>query len=701
MKITLKRLVLVMTSAGLLGLYGCGGGSSSNVGGGTTPTILSGIAATGAAFSDATVTVTDSTGATVGTSATIGADGVYTITLNAGAVAPFVLTATRPGEDGASESLVSVVSSVTGASATANITPITNLIAARLSPTGDPSKLGAELAAKTANLSTATVSGKVDEVQAILAPILTATETIGTNPLTGSFSANGAGYDRLLDSVKISIVPASATTSNIEVGIKQQQAEDVKPVTIQFSSNTVAASVDTIPTIDKTKLVVEGTAALIKSFLAQLTTCYALPLANRVDSTITNGLATGTAVNVVASACKSAFFGDNPAKFKSNGSVVGRDSNGSGAFAGLFKDGATGVVFSQGSYEFTRANGDIVAGYKSKDSAGNETFDTFVLRKDTDDKLKLIGNEYVYGGGVSAYQQIRTFVNDVPSTYYSTGYALSMPLMSGVAYVKITTPKETTLTMIPGSDGMVFPKLNANRVAVKSDGAVTTSISDMVSSGTSFIRIRSEYADTTSTALHPAARESGLAFTSTDATDPEISGYGNQSLWVFKYYNSSNVLLATQSYKTRARANTIAEMRTRAWAKLDATGLKYLTDNFVASTASLPSNNSYTKLPSSGLADLTWEVPSGALPPTSVTLFGKAGPDTDGGGTKVNFNDAQSVGSTKRGVTISCANGTGEKHCVSGSIGYTVKAIMTGLHLWARDPSGREYANFYAAYKLN
>ena len=700
MKITLKRLVLVVTSAGLLGLYGCGGGSSSNVGGGTTPTILSGIAATGAAFSDATVTVTDSTGATVGTSATIGADGIYSITLNAGAVAPFVLTATRSGADGASESLVSVVSSVTGASATANITPITNLIAAKLSPTGDPSKLGAELDAKTADLSAATVTGKVNEVQAILAPILTATETSGTNPLTGSFSANGAGYDRLLDSVKISVTPASATASNIEISIKQQQAEDAAPVAIQFSTATTAAVVPAIPTIDKTKLVVAGTADLIKSFLAQLTSCYALPLANRVNSTIANGLATGTAVNVVASACKSAFFGDNPAKFKSNGSVVGRDSNGSGAFAGLFKDGATGVVFSQGSYEFTRANGDIVAGYKSKDSAGNETFDTFVLRKDTDDKLKLIGNEYVYGGGVSAYQQIRTFVNDAPSTYYSTGYALSMPLMSGVAYVKITTPKDTTLTMIPGSDGMVFPKLNANRVAVNSDGIETTSISTMVSSGTSFIRIRSEYADTTSTALHPAARESGLAFTPTDATDPEIGGYGNQSLWVFKYYDSSNALLATQSYKTRARANTIAEMRTRAWAKLDAAGLSYLTTNFVASTAT-PQNKGYTKLPASGLAVPTWEVPSGALPPTSVTLFGQAGPDTDGGGTKVNFNDAQSVGSTKRGVTISCANGTGEKHCVSGNSGYTAKAFMTGLHLWARDPSGREYANFYAAYKLN
>jgi hypothetical protein len=26
--------------------------------------------------------------------------------------------------------------------------------------------------------------------------------------------------------------------------------------------------------------------------------------------------------------------------------------------------------------------------------------------------------------------------------------------------------------------------------------------------------------------------------------------------------------------------------------------------------------------------------------------------------------------------------------------------VATGLHLWARDAAGREYANFYAAYKL-
>jgi hypothetical protein len=712
MRFKFKQLALGLACAGLLGLYGCGGGSSPGEEGGgggggggggdiVTPTILSGIAATGAAFTDATVTVTDSTGATVGTSAAIGAEGTYSITLTVGAVAPFVLTAERPVADGASESLVSVVSSVTGTSATANITPITNLIAARLSATGDPSKLGAELRDKKANLSASAVSGKLDEVQTILAPILAATGTSGTNPFTGSFKVNGAGYDRLLDSIKISVTPASATASNIEISIKQQQADDAQPESIQFSSADQATDVPVLPSIDKNKLVVDGTADRITSFLAQLTSCYALPLATRVDSAISNGLAIGNAANVVATACKTAFYGDSPSNFKSNGNSVGRDGNGNGAFGSMFKEGATGVMFSQGSYEFTRENGDIVAGYKSKDSAGNETYDTFVLRKDTDGKLKLRGNQYQYGGSVSAYQQIRTFVNDVPSSYFSTGYTLNAPLASGVAYVKITTPKGNTLTMIPGSDGMVFPKLNTLRQPVQSNGTVASTISTMVPSGTGFVRIRSEYADTNSTASHPAARDTGLFFTSEDATEAEISGYGNQSLWVFKYYDSGNNVLATQGYKTRARANTIAEMRTRAWAKLDASGLSYLTTNFVASTVTPPSNNSYTKLPASGLAVPTWEVPSGALQPTEVRLYGKAGPNADGGGTKAQFNDGQSVGSTKRAVTISCANGSGEKHCVSGGTGYTTYAIMTGLHLWARDTSGREYVNFYAAYNLN
>lgn len=696
----MKNGLFVLGCISLAVLAGCGGSGSSssdssNNNASDTSVTISGTAATGAAFTDSKAAVTDSTGANVGTSSTIGVDGAYSVKLNAGAKAPFVVTATRTGEDGASESLVSVVASVSNGSATANITPITNLIAARLSLSGDPTKLAAELAAKTATLSASNVTSKTDEVQKMLEPIISATETGSTNPLTGSFSVNGEGYDRLLDSIKISIVPASASSSNIEIGIKQRQADDAAPVAIQFSSVDKAEAVAKLPTIEKTTLVESGTAVLIQSFLKQLTSCYALPLGSRVDSVPTSGLAIGNASNVVATACKSAFFEDNPAKFKSNGNFVGRDAKGNGAFGSLFKEGANGLVFSQGSYEFTRSNGDIVAGYKSRDTQGNESFDTFALRKDNDGKLKLIGNQYDYGGGVTAYQQLRTFVNDAPSSYYSTGYALNVPLINGVAFVKVKTPKDSLLTMVRGSDGMVFPKVNADRKPVQKDGVtLATRISEMVPSGTSFVRIRSEYANGSSQASHPANRDGGLFFTETDAEDSEISGYGNQSVWAITYYNSSNEVMGTQTYKTRARANTIAELRMQKWAVLDDSSRSSLIAKFERNTATAPSNNSYTKLPSSGLVEPGWTVPSGALPPTSITLYGKDS-------SRVSFADAQSVGSTKRSSTIACVNGSGEKHCLADGTGYTVGAFMTGLHLWSRDPFGREYASFYATYNLN
>ena len=58
-----------------------------------------------------------------------------------------------------------------------------------------------------------------------------------SNPLTDAFAANGAGYDRLLDSVSAVITPAGAS-SNIEIGLRVQAAnEGAQPPTAQFTSN--------------------------------------------------------------------------------------------------------------------------------------------------------------------------------------------------------------------------------------------------------------------------------------------------------------------------------------------------------------------------------------------------------------------------------------------------------------------------------
>lgn len=696
MKHHLPRAKLALVGAGILSIYGCGGGGGSASSGSTTPVTLSVTSASGAAFVGAIITVTDKTGSVVGTSSGVGADGVSTITLSAGAVAPFVLTATRTSADGATESLVSMVPAATS-STSVNITPITNLIASRLSPSGDPTKLASEVGAGTATVTTTTVASTATDVQTILQPLISAVGTGASgDPLTGTFTTNGTGYDRLLDSVSVTIIPTSSTTTNVEVGIKQQQADGTQPVAVQFNngSGQVAASNVTIPTIVAGDLVPAGTSAKIAAHLEQLTSCYALASSARVS-----GL---TAANISAPACQQVFFNNDATTFKTNGKTV----SSSGAFSTMFNSGAQNVVFSQGNYEFTRPNGDLVISYKSRTAAGNETFDTFALLLDSaDNKLKQIGNQYDYGGGVSAYQQRRDFVSQAADSYFSTGYTLSVPLTPGIAYVKVTTPKTNVVTLIPGSDGMVLPKLNSLRQPVDFAGVATSTIANMVSSGTNFVRVRSEYVDSTSTAAHPATRDANLFFIPTDDADAVISTYANQSVWSFQYFNSAGVQQgATQHYKTRIRARTIAEVRTQQWANVNAATLT----DFQSGWATNGSGVQYKPLSTTANLAPAWEVPTGALPPTGVTLFGgtrkwvsNAFVGTSPNFEKTSFNDAQTVGSTARSTTLTCADGSGEIHCnANPTPGYKPYASMSGLHLWARNPAGSEFARFYATYPL-
>jgi hypothetical protein len=682
MKFSISRFALALAGAGLVTLYGCGGGGGGSTSS-TPSTTLSGVAATGAAFEGAVITVTDSTGATVGTSSAVGANGAFNITLRSGAVAPFVLTATRTNADGAAESLVSVVPNGGGTIATVNISPVTTLIASRLSVSGDPTKLAAEVGAGTSTVNSTTVSAKVAEVQTILAPILTATGTTGTDPLTGTFAADGTGYDRLLDSIKVTITPASSQATNIEVSIKQQQVSDTAaPTAIQFTSATSAASLPTIPTINSADLVPSGTSALIAAHLAQLNACYALPAASRVNGT--------TASSIIASACTAVFKDSDPTTFKSNGKIVGQGK----AFSSMFTAPANGVVFSQGTYEFTRANGDIVVGYKSRDLAGNELFDTFALTLNGG-QLRQIGNQYNYPGGVSAYHQLRKFVTLSQSAwdYYSTGYTLNVDHITGGAGVdgsvfdriEVTTPRGHVLVLKPKAGSSYLP-------LVKNPGG-----SEVVT-GTNFLRLNSVYADSANTA-DPSVKDTTLFFADrTLYPDATISTIPAQSVWKFDYFlagNTGATADTTQYYKTRARALTIAELQTKGFATLLSGDLTWIASNSVAFNGSNGAIAGRLPFSAGTAATMNWAVGTGVLPPTSIQIWGTYNDGTHSGG----FNDSTKVGSTARTGDITCSNSGGSDfHCASGA--YTTTTYLNGSHLWARDTSGREYASFFAMYKL-
>jgi hypothetical protein len=692
MKTKFATLSLALASAALLTISGCGGGGNTTVTPVTTTVTLSGMAATGAAFVGAVVSVIDSTGAVVGTSAPVGADGTYSVTLKADAQAPFVLVASRTSADGEVQTLVSVVESA--AVTRANVTPITNLIASRLSSSGNPAKLASELAAGTTQITAATVAETVAEVKAILAPLLSATGTTGTNPLTGTFTTDGTGYDRLLDSITINIVPANSSSSNIEIAVKQQLPDGAQPTTVSFPSG--STTVSSLPAISTSTLVAPGTSTKIATFLADLTTCYAVPFADRVNGVTSSAVnaVLGTAADVKAPACRAMFWGSDPANYVSNGNTVGRNANNGGSFAGLFRRGATGAVFSQGSYEFSRGNGDVVLGFKSRGSDGSESFDTLVVRNDpVDGKLKAVGNQYLFPGGVSAYQQHRQQLRPDQSaySYRSTGYTVNVDNRTDSSgnpifdRVEVTSPRGSTLTLKPVAG---YSYLNL----VKGNGATVP---------TSFVRVRSAFDNSATTATF-ANIEPSLFFSNLGYTDADIAAFASQTTWSFKYFFTPSFLTAnptvtdglTQTYKTRARAMTIEELKTRGMAQLSAQDV-----------SEIQAQLTQRGIDFEGEPDnvVRWTVPEGALPPTSVTLYGSL---YDTNGVRLQgFNDSISFGSTARQSPLTpCAStGSGDLHCsntpVAGS--YAAGTYVTGLHLWARESSGREFASFYAMYPLS
>lgn len=676
---------LTLTSAAVFALAACGGGGgSSDTALTTSPApapapatavstavTLSGTVATGAALSGATLTVTDATGAEVGRIESIGTDGQFTVTLSTGAQAPFVLIAKRDDV-----TLVSVQD--LPSSGTVNVTPITTLVASRLSPSGDPTQLGKEIAARAVTVDTAAVNRRVEEVRDMLKPVLEATGTTSDDLLRGRFDTNGRGQDKLLDSLKITITPDSARSANIQITVRQKSADEEEPAEIRFNS-AATTTAPTLPRVASSSLLEDGTSPLITELMTRLSACYALPVTERVSSTATN--ATGSAIT--APACTGLFVDSNPTGYLHNGLRVGT----SGAFGGIFKAGATGVVFSRGSYEFSRENGDLVVGYTTTNPTTQAT-DTgaLVVRKVTDAgtgraTLRLIGNQYAYDGSVSAYHQQRHFItlNQSGLDYDSIGYTLNVsnttdssgqPIFDRVV---VTTPKANRLVLKPlaGSSYLGLVK-----------GSTTSS--------TNFVRLRSAFADATAQG-HPSRRDTSLFFVENDLSDSELAGMSAHSVWKFEYYLASNpdAVAATQHFKTRARPMTVAELRQRGLARLADTDL----DNIVAQSSPTTGR---VPLPTAGGVTVNWTVPDNALAPTNLKLWGR----TSAGSM---FNDQENVLSTARTGSIRCSRQTSaDAHCDTSVTppNFVSGSTADGMHLWARDMNGREFARFYAMYRL-
>jgi len=184
-------------------LVACGGdsGGDTPIAPVTPPAALgvSGTAATGAAIAGGTVTAKCAAGAA--TTATTAADGSYSVSVTSGAL-PCVLQVTSA--DGAT-SLYSVATG-TGTSATANITPLTQLVVASLTG-ADPAALFTSFgSANAAAVTSTTVASAQAAVVRTLASAGIDVSTLG-DLVTGTLTAatattSGNAYDSALDALK-------------------------------------------------------------------------------------------------------------------------------------------------------------------------------------------------------------------------------------------------------------------------------------------------------------------------------------------------------------------------------------------------------------------------------------------------------------------------------------------------------------------
>lgn len=309
MKIQLPRqsalLSIAAALSGALILAACGGG-----GGGGQPTpeptpaptssaVIIGTAAYGAAVANATIRITDRTGASACTNdpITTDASGAYRCSLSAASQAPFAVLVTDP--DNLVNPMISILSTkpATGSETTANVTPLTTAIAAQLDTNKDPFALIKDPAA-LANVSVSTLNTIKANVIQQLASVLTdagvdpATFDPISTPFTGG---NRTGVDKMLDQVRVTFDNGAPQLSNV-----------LNP----GAPSVPMAGITTAPAVAVSAVTTTFTLAELDFAKTELERCFAVPAATRAPNPDT----TNRLLNGVATECQDfvASAGDAP-----------------------------------------------------------------------------------------------------------------------------------------------------------------------------------------------------------------------------------------------------------------------------------------------------------------------------------------------------------------------------------------------------
>ncbi|MBU3556831.1 hypothetical protein ICN18_04230 [Polynucleobacter sp. Ross1-W9] len=276
---SLRQLGIALACIIILTLTACGGGGGSSSSSSTPgSSSVSGVAATGAPLSGALILLTDKNGKTANTTAN--EDGTYSIDVT-GLTAPFVIVATGAVGD-AQTTQASIVSDApaAGSSSTANINPLTNAIATLLSSGSDPAALSSNLGSVTAT----SISNATALLNTALGGLASASGAKSNfNPMTDTATANGTGFDRLLDNLTFGVQPGTGAILFAKDGAT---IDDMAPTSTAPSPSTPNSSNALLIASNTSSLSALPSSLVVRDFTVAnylqdaLNKCFAIPYAS-------------------------------------------------------------------------------------------------------------------------------------------------------------------------------------------------------------------------------------------------------------------------------------------------------------------------------------------------------------------------------------------------------------------------------------
>lgn len=292
---------LVSTSVLLAALAACGGGGDTGVAASpTTPTTptstsltVSGTAATGLAIAGAPVTAKCKVG--TGTATTL-VDGTFTLLVTDGQL-PCVLQTTNPADGTKLHTLVFG----TGNTSVANITPLTEMVTARVLG-NEPNVFFAafDSAVATQKITTTSVQAAQTDIGLVLAGTVDTT-SLGnfiSTPLraaTQSSPTSGDVQDKLLDALKLKLTPAQLGTVTTALA-SNQSTGTIKQTVISL---TTAPAAPPVANAGTTQSVVAGTAVTLDASTSSAASGKSLTYAWTLTSRPTGSAATLAAPTTV------------------------------------------------------------------------------------------------------------------------------------------------------------------------------------------------------------------------------------------------------------------------------------------------------------------------------------------------------------------------------------------------------------------